>query len=66
MYPRIHFSSTITLRTGWQVNASPYRVHRKVSGTMLHNLLHQPEHPVGHVAEGEINPGACGHYRSAV
>ena len=33
---------------------------------LLHYLLHEAEHLVGHVAEGEVDPCACGHHGAAV
>ena len=39
---------------------------QQLSYAALHNLLHQGEHLVGHVAEGEVYPGAGGHYGAVV
>ena len=41
-------------------------VGQQLSYAALHNLLHQGEHLVGHVAEGEVYPGAGGHYGAVV
>ena len=33
---------------------------------LLHYLLHEAEHLVGHVAEGKVDPCTCGHHGAAM